>query len=49
VAKISPRILPEFEKGTGNPAIDILEKIGKPFGLTVSFLPPESWRIEKER
>jgi transcriptional regulator with XRE-family HTH domain len=48
VAKISPRILSEFENGAGNPTIDTLEKIGKPFGLTVSFLPPESWRIEKE-
>jgi len=37
VAKISPRILSEFENGAGNPTIDTLEKIGKPFGLTVSF------------
>ena len=48
VAKISPRILSEFERGTGNPTIDTLEKIGKPFGLKVSFLPPEAWRIKKE-
>jgi transcriptional regulator with XRE-family HTH domain len=48
VAKISPRILSEFERGTGNPTIDTLDKIGKPFGLRVSFLPPEAWRIEKE-
>lgn len=48
VAKISPRILSEFERGTGNPTIDTLEKIGKPFGLTISFLPPKAWRIDKE-
>jgi transcriptional regulator with XRE-family HTH domain len=48
VAKISPRILSEFERGIGNPTIDTLDKIGKPFGLRVSFLPPEAWRIEKE-
>lgn len=48
VAKISPRILSEFERGTGNPTIDTLEKIGKPFGLKVSFLPPKAWRIEEE-
>lgn len=47
VAKISPRILSEFERGTGNPTIDTLEKIGKPFGLKVSFLPPKAWRIDK--
>ena len=47
VAKISPRILSEFERGTGNPTIETLEKIGKPFGLKVSFLPPKAWRIER--
>lgn len=47
VAKISPRILSDFERGTGNPTIETLEKIGKPFGLKVSFLPPKAWRIEK--
>ena len=47
IAKISPRILSDFERGTGNPTIETLEKIGKPFGLKVSFLPPEAWRVEK--
>ena len=47
VAKISPRILSEFERGTGNPTIETLEKIGKPFGLKVSFLPPKAWRVER--
>lgn len=45
VADISPRILSEFENGTGNPTLDTLEKISSPFGLKVTFLPPESWRI----
>ncbi|MGD9160964.1 MAG: helix-turn-helix transcriptional regulator [Desulfobacteraceae bacterium] len=48
VAGISPRILSEFERGTGNPTIDTLERIGKPFGLKVSFLPPQAWRIKNE-
>ena len=48
IAKISPRILSEFERGIGNPTIDTLERIGKPFGLKVSFLPPKAWRIDKE-
>jgi transcriptional regulator with XRE-family HTH domain len=43
VAKISPRILSEFEKGTGNPTLSTLQKIGSPLGLQVSFLPPEHW------
>jgi transcriptional regulator with XRE-family HTH domain len=45
IAGISPRILSEFENGTGNPTLATLEKIASPFGLKVSFLPPESWRI----
>ena len=46
VAGISPRILSEFESGTGNPTLATLEKIAGPFGLTVTFLPPKSWRLQ---
>lgn len=42
---VSPRILSEFENGSGNPTLATLEKIASPFGLKVTFLPPESWRI----
>ena len=45
VAAISPRILSEFENGSGNPTLATLEKIASPFGLKVTFLPPESWRM----
>jgi transcriptional regulator with XRE-family HTH domain len=45
IAGVSPRILSEFENGLGNPTLATLEKIASPFGLKVSFLPPESWRI----
>jgi len=45
VANISPRILSEFESGSGNPTLATLEKIAVPFGLKVTFLPPESWRM----
>lgn len=45
VAGISPRILSEFENGSGNPTLATLEKIASPFGLQVTFLPPESWRM----
>ena len=45
VAGISPRILSEFETGSGNPTLATLEKIALPFGLKVTFLPPESWRL----
>jgi transcriptional regulator with XRE-family HTH domain len=50
VADISPRILSEFENGSGNPTLATLEKIASPFGLKITFLPPESWRlvIQKE-
>jgi len=45
IAKVSPRILSEFESGSGNPTLATLEKIALPFGLKVTFLPPESWRM----
>ncbi len=44
IACVSPRIISEFEKGTGNPTLATLEKIASPFGLKVTFLPPEHWR-----
>jgi len=48
VADISPRILSEFENGSGNPTLATLKKIASPFGLKVTFLPPESWRIHAQ-
>jgi transcriptional regulator with XRE-family HTH domain len=45
VAAISPRILSQFENGTGNPTLATLEKIARPFGMEVTFLPPEAWRL----
>ena len=47
VADISPRILSEFENGTGNPTLATLQKMAAPFGLKVTFLPPEAWRLQK--
>jgi transcriptional regulator with XRE-family HTH domain len=44
VAGASPRILSEFENGTGNSTLATLEKIASPFGLDVTFRPPEPWR-----
>ena len=49
VAGISPRILSEFESGSGNPTLATLEKIALPFGLKVTFLPPESWRMHSQK
>ncbi len=49
VAAISPRILSQFENGSGNPTLATLEKIAFPFGLKVTFLPPEFWRIKGEK
>jgi transcriptional regulator with XRE-family HTH domain len=46
VAGISSRILAEFENGSGNPTLATLEKIALPFGLKVTFLPPEAWRVD---
>jgi transcriptional regulator with XRE-family HTH domain len=44
IAGVSPRIISEFENGTGNPTLATLEKIASPFGLQVTFMPPEAWR-----
>jgi transcriptional regulator with XRE-family HTH domain len=49
VADISTRILSEFENGSGNPTLATLEKIALPFGLKVTFLPPESWRMHTQK
>jgi transcriptional regulator with XRE-family HTH domain len=49
VARISPRILSEFESGSGNPTLATLEKIAVPFGLKVTFLPPEPWRMHAKK
>jgi transcriptional regulator with XRE-family HTH domain len=49
VADISPRILSEFENGSGNPTLATLEKIALPFGLKITFLPPESWRLHVQK
>jgi len=49
VVGISPRILSEFENGSGNPTLATLEKIALPFGLKVTFLPPESWRMHVQK
>ncbi|MCY3687933.1 MAG: helix-turn-helix transcriptional regulator [Gammaproteobacteria bacterium] len=36
---ISPRILAEIERGEGNPTLETLNKIGRPFGYAVGFVP----------
>ncbi len=38
VLKIYPRVLMEIEKDRGNPTLDTLEKIARPFGLRVGFI-----------
>ena len=38
VLKIYPRVLMEIEKDRGNPTLETLEKIGKPFGLKIGFV-----------
>ncbi len=38
VLKIYPRVLMEIEKDRGNPTLETLEKIARPFGLKVGFV-----------
>ncbi len=39
---IAPRIIIDLERGVGNPTLKTLEKIGKPFGLTVMLMKKNS-------
>jgi DNA-binding XRE family transcriptional regulator len=39
VLKIYPRVLMDIEKDRGNPTLETLKKIGRPFGLHVVFMP----------
>ncbi|PNU19136.1 XRE family transcriptional regulator [Geothermobacter hydrogeniphilus] len=42
ILKIYPRVLMEIEKDRGNPTVETLKKVGRPFGLQVGFVvPPE--------
>jgi DNA-binding XRE family transcriptional regulator len=38
ILKIYPRVLMEIERNRGNPTLETLEKIARPFGLTVGFV-----------
>ncbi|MCK5916574.1 MAG: helix-turn-helix domain-containing protein [Deltaproteobacteria bacterium] len=40
ILKIYPRVLMEIEKDRGNPTLETLKKVGKPFGLNVGFICP---------
>lgn len=38
IVGISPRILAEIERDEGNPTLETLNKIGRPFGYCVGFV-----------
>lgn len=38
VLKIYPRVLMDIERDKGNPTLETLEKIARPFGLCVGFI-----------
>ena len=40
ILKIYPRVLMDIEKDRGNPTLETLNKIARPFGLQVTFMPP---------
>lgn len=39
VLGIYPRVLMEIENGRGNPTLETLEKIARPWGFRVGFIP----------
>ena len=44
MAGVDLRILAAIEKGKGNPRLDTLQKLGRPYGLMVSFVKPQPKR-----
>lgn len=42
ILKIYPRVLMEIERDRGNPTLETLQKIARPFGLKVGFVVKES-------
>ena len=43
IVGVATRILAEIERDEGNPTVETLNKIGRPFGYTVGFVPKASW------
>jgi DNA-binding XRE family transcriptional regulator len=41
MAGVDLRIVAAIEKGNGNPRLDTLRKLGRPYGLCVSFVKPQ--------
>lgn len=39
IVGIAPRILAEIERDSGNPTVETLNKVGRPFGYTIGFVP----------
>lgn len=39
IVGVSTRILAEIERNEGNPTLETLNKIGRPFGYTIGFVP----------
>jgi len=42
IVGISPRILAEIERDAGNPTLETLNKIGRPFGYRVGFVAKQT-------
>ncbi|MEA1981636.1 MAG: helix-turn-helix domain-containing protein [candidate division Zixibacteria bacterium] len=40
ILKIYPRVLMDIEKDRGNPTLETLNKVARPFGLRVMFMLP---------
>ena len=40
MAKVFPRVLMDIERGKANPTLETLERLAKPWGWKVGFVPP---------
>lgn len=48
IVGIAPRILAEIERDEGNPTLETLNKIGRPFGYMVGFVPQKMMPAERK-
>jgi putative transcriptional regulator len=42
LVKVAPRVLIDLERGVGNPTIDTVRKIVRPFGLELRLMPKKT-------
>ncbi len=45
LAGVAPRVLTDFERGVGNPTLQTLMELARPFGFRLVFMPSKRERV----